>query len=64
MIFKDFNKSLEQRSKLKRLKLRDGYVIDVSFWNMDMIELRNHKFIEATKQLNKTKSLWLIFSIE
>jgi hypothetical protein len=31
MIFKDFNKSLEQRSKLKRLKLRDGYVIDVSF---------------------------------
>jgi hypothetical protein len=31
---------------------------------VDMIELRNHKFIETTKQLNKTKLLWLIFPIE
>jgi hypothetical protein len=31
---------------------------------MDMIELKNHKFIEITKQLNKTKLLWLIFPIE
>jgi hypothetical protein len=31
---------------------------------MDMIELKNHKFIETTKQLNKTKLLWLIFPIE
>jgi hypothetical protein len=31
MILKDFSKSLEQTPKLKRLKLGDGYVIDVSF---------------------------------
>jgi hypothetical protein len=31
---------------------------------MDMIELKNHKFIETTKQLNKTKLLWIIFPIE
>jgi hypothetical protein len=57
MILKDFSKSLEQTYKFKRLKLRDAYIIDVSFGNMDMIELKNHKFIEITKQLNKTKLL-------
>jgi hypothetical protein len=57
MILKDFRKSLEQTYKFKRLKLGDAYVIDVSFGNIDMIELKNHKFIEITKQLNKTKLL-------